>query len=401
MRLFVGISLLCVQLLISSVSFTQSGISFVENMSIDDVLAQAQKEGKKVFVDTYTKWCLPCKNLDIVFTDKALGAYFNQNFVNVKFDMDNALGKEIHFKYDVVFVPTMMILDQNGFPVLKFESSNISPSNLLQIAKRINEPLPHNDVASQKTQVRKKPSVKRETRNTTVSSNEERVLYVLGDHSTATPELLKQEAYFRLQLMDGSHLPLVEKYLDAQENWFEPSVMRFVYDFLHDTDSRVFSFFTENKSSFESAFSPESVHRTLSILIEKKLLQAIPRPDLKEAERLYSFLDPDQSKRLANKYMLNRAYTEKSRKEYLIESKVYLSAFPGSDSDELNRHALTLIHSDGSNQFDYAEELLKEALNIDGPKKKFFESLSQLYLKKGESDKAKIYIDKAKGLNES
>jgi len=266
-RLFVGISLLCAQLLISSVCFTKSGISFLENKTLNDVLAQAQKEDKKVFIDTYTKRCLPCKNLDIVFTDKALGEYFNQNFVNVKFDMDNALGKDIHLKYGVVFVPTMLILDKNGYTVLKFESSNISPSNLLEIARRINEPSSPAIVSSQKTQVRKKLKVEQETSPKPVSSDEERVLYVLGNHTSATPEMLKQETYFRLQLMDGSHLPLVDKYLAAQENWLDPDVMRFVYDFLYDTDSRGFSFFTENKTSFENLFGQESVNRTLSILI--------------------------------------------------------------------------------------------------------------------------------------
>ena len=401
MRFLLGISTFCVQLIISSVGFSQSGISFLENKALDDVLVQAQKEDKKVFIDTYTKWCLPCKNLDIVFTDKALGEYFNQNFINVKFDMDNDLGKDIHLKYDVVFVPTMLVLDKNGYTILKFESSNISPSNLLEIAKRINEPSAPAVVSSQKTQLDKKPKLKQEANLTPVSSDEERVLYVLGNHTGATPELLKQEAYFRLQLMDGSHLPLVDKYLDAQKNWLDPDVMRFVYDFLYDTDSRGFSFFSNNKTRFENLFGTESVHRTLSILIEKKLTLAIPRPDFNEAQRLYLILDPNQAERLAKKYMLNRVYVEKSRAEYLRNSRVYLSSYTGTDAHEINRHALTIIHGENPEQLDYAESLLKEALNLEGPKKQYFKSLSQLYLKKGDKEKARFYKGKAINPNDT
>ena len=124
-------------------------------------------------------------------------------------------------------------------------------------------------------------------------------------------------------------------------------------------------------------------------------MQAIPRPDFKEAHRLYVFLDPNQAERLAKKYMLNRVYVEKPRSEYLGNSRRYLKSYPGTDAHELYRHAFTIIYDDISDQLDFAESLLKEALNLTGPKKQYFESLSQLYLKKGDKDKARIYKEKA------
>ena len=285
----------------------QSGIVFQDNITLEKILEQAKLENKKIFIDSYTKWCLPCKNLDIVFTDKALGEYFNANFINAKFDMDLPVGKAIHQKYDVVFVPTMLILDQNGFTIIKFDSANNNVNDLLSIAKRINEPSVsmETDMVDQPKGSPAEPTTA-SSENTVKEENEEKVLYVMGNHNNTTPEHLKQKAYFRLQLMDGSHHLPAEKYLATKADWLTLETMRFIYNFLLDTDSRMFSFFVENKNAFENEFGADAFFSTLNILIEKKLNQAMPRPSYEEGLRLYSYLDPKTSESRALEYINNR-----------------------------------------------------------------------------------------------
>ena len=44
---------------------------FLDNEPWENVLKQAQKANKKVFVDCYTSWCVPCKHLmNVIFPQK-------------------------------------------------------------------------------------------------------------------------------------------------------------------------------------------------------------------------------------------------------------------------------------------------------------------------------------------
>lgn len=71
-----------------SVDAKQIGISF-EHSSWEDILKKAKEENKLIFIDAYTTWCGPCKMMARnVFTDAEVGTFFNQNFINVKLDME-------------------------------------------------------------------------------------------------------------------------------------------------------------------------------------------------------------------------------------------------------------------------------------------------------------------------
>ncbi len=90
------------------------GIQFV-SISFDDALKLAAKENKLIFMDCFTTWCGPCKWLDAnTFKDEKLAAYFNQNFVNLKVDMEKGEGIALREKMNVTAFPTMFLLDAQG-----------------------------------------------------------------------------------------------------------------------------------------------------------------------------------------------------------------------------------------------------------------------------------------------
>lgn len=92
----------------------QEGVNFRE-VGFEEALKLAEAENKLVFMDCYTSWCGPCKNMaEKVFPQKAAGDYFNPRFVCVKYDMEKGAGKELAEKYEVHAYPTFIILRPDG-----------------------------------------------------------------------------------------------------------------------------------------------------------------------------------------------------------------------------------------------------------------------------------------------
>jgi len=90
-----------------------SGIHF-EHSSWEDILSKAKKENKLIFIDAYTTWCGPCKMMaKNVFTDTEVGTLFNQNFINVKLDMEKEPGLSLKSKLNVTAYPTLIFVDSD------------------------------------------------------------------------------------------------------------------------------------------------------------------------------------------------------------------------------------------------------------------------------------------------
>ena len=89
--------------------------NFNEGKTFQQILDQAKGEGKPVFIDCYTSWCGPCKQMATkVFPQKEAGDYFNSKFVCWKVDMEQGEGPELAKKYDVAAYPTFLIVNNDG-----------------------------------------------------------------------------------------------------------------------------------------------------------------------------------------------------------------------------------------------------------------------------------------------
>ncbi|MCS6978909.1 MAG: thioredoxin family protein [Flavobacteriales bacterium] len=88
--------------------------------TLDAGLKEAQKTKKMVFVDAYTTWCGPCKMMNHgPFRDADAGKFFNENFVNMKIDMERGEGPSVAMKYGVRAYPTLLFLNSSGEVVHK------------------------------------------------------------------------------------------------------------------------------------------------------------------------------------------------------------------------------------------------------------------------------------------
>ena len=93
---------------------SHDGIKF-ETCTLAEALEKAAAEGKRVFVDCYTSWCVPCRRLSKeVFVLPEVGGYFNHRFVCIKLDMEKGEGPDVAKRYNVNAYPTMLVLSPDG-----------------------------------------------------------------------------------------------------------------------------------------------------------------------------------------------------------------------------------------------------------------------------------------------
>ena len=106
---------LWVVLLSTTVAVAQEGTIF-RQMSLKDGLLAAEKEGKYLFVDCYTSWCGPCKNMtNNIFPQQKMGDYMNPLFVSVKFDAEKEEdGISLAKEFGVKAYPTFLVLRPDG-----------------------------------------------------------------------------------------------------------------------------------------------------------------------------------------------------------------------------------------------------------------------------------------------
>lgn len=85
------------------------------HLSLEEAIAKAKKENKKVFVDVYATWCGPCKRMAATaFMNEEVGRFHNEHFINVKIDGEKGDGPAIMEKYGVYAFPTLLYINADG-----------------------------------------------------------------------------------------------------------------------------------------------------------------------------------------------------------------------------------------------------------------------------------------------
>ncbi len=96
------------------------GINF-EHGTFKQALEKAKAENKLLFIDGYAVWCGPCKQMaKTVFMEEEVGAYFDENLVALKVDVERGEGPEIKRKYGISGLPGYVFIDGDGAVVYRF-----------------------------------------------------------------------------------------------------------------------------------------------------------------------------------------------------------------------------------------------------------------------------------------
>ena len=119
-RFYVSSICLIVSVLTINQTFSQ-GINFRQD-DWQNVLVQAKAQKKLIFVDIYTAWCGPCKEMDKkTFTDISVGDKFNARFINYKVDAEKGFGITLARRYNVTSYPTCLFVDPSENLIYKQE----------------------------------------------------------------------------------------------------------------------------------------------------------------------------------------------------------------------------------------------------------------------------------------
>jgi len=101
----------------------QNSIKYVKG-GIPEARSLAMKEGKLFYAVFYTDWCLPCKWMDEnTFAAKEVVDFVDEHYRAVRINIDDFDGYNTRQQYNVEFLPTIIIFDQGGGILAKFEES--------------------------------------------------------------------------------------------------------------------------------------------------------------------------------------------------------------------------------------------------------------------------------------
>ena len=136
--------LIALSLFLSTLGFSQ-GIEF-EHGTWKEVLGKAQQTNKPIFVDVYTSWCGPCKEMSkYVFPLEEVGKVYNTNFICYHINAERGDGIEICKRYDVKSYPTYLFIKSDG-SLFSRASGSMNAKAFIEVSKKalsdMNDPKP-------------------------------------------------------------------------------------------------------------------------------------------------------------------------------------------------------------------------------------------------------------------
>ena len=298
-----GIMLLFLTLLTTDL-IAQEGIQFQPG-NWQDALSAARKADKLIFVDAYTSWCGPCKMMSReIFPLPDVGAFYNANFINVKMDMEKGDGPRLSGKYQVRAYPTFLFIDSDGMLVHRAAGYR-DAENFIELAHAALDPARRLSALQQR--------------------------FEAGERN---PAFLYNYAFAAYEAFDGSHKPVVDAYVQTQDDWTTFRNMEFAITFTETLDSPLFAYLIENPLPFQLRYGEKKIVDRVKYVVTNALFEG--KADLNKAKNLYRKAFPEEADRLVARFRVDYHQFEGELDQFAKAAVAYFDQYPSDDADELN-----------------------------------------------------------------
>lgn len=344
-------------------SVIYKGIEFLD-AEWGEVLALAELEGKTVFLDAYTNWCRPCKVMEKeVFTRPDVGTLYNDNFLNVRMNMERGIGVKLANQYQIIAYPTLLFINSDGTVVHRFAGYK-DAGGFLQLGRE--------------------------------ALSEENSIGTLAERFTGgerSEEFLKKYLSTSMDAGDNMQATILNAYLETQEDWNTPDTKELIFKLTNSATSPLFDYLINNKASFIQQFGQSKVENQIQSIVQT-FLRSSENP-IAAADTLLPRVYPERGANLANAFKLNHYREAEDGVNYAKAVNQYLAMPASKEQEDINEIAWN--YYDLVNDKVAVKQLLnrvKKSAKSD-PSYYNLESLALLYAKYGKSRKAKKLTKKA------
>lgn len=310
--------LLCSTLIFSTGGLASQGIEFFHG-TWAEALEKAEAEDKLIFVDAYASWCGPCKRMAAqVFPEAKVGEFFNQNFINMKFDMEKAEAKDFKRKHSVRAYPTLFFINGKNEVV-------------------------HTTVGGK--------SVERligEGTNALVKMDDIEDLAERWENGDQSSKLALK--YIRAMVRQGeNHAKVTNDYLRGQKDLTADDNLDILLIAATDADSRIFDLLVKNRDAVVARAGQEAFDaqvKTAVLATKDKALEYKDEKLLATAVKKYASVDGDASKALALRGDFEFAARGNDNKAIAKATKKYLAKGAAGDVNQVRLVYSTLTKSE-------------------------------------------------------
>jgi len=288
-------------------SINAQGINFHKG-DWESALKEAKKESKLIFVDAYTTWCGPCIWMsNNVFPDQQVGDFYNENFINVKLDMEKGEGILFAKAYDVIAYPTLFFIGSNGNMLHKGLGGRPA-ADFIALGEAALDP------------------------NKQIGNLEKK--YLAGKRE---PELLKSYATSLRDAAMPNASAIAAEYLSSQEDWKSDENMQFIFEMadFQNMEDPLFKEVAKNKEAYRKLIGTERVDYGLK---QAPSIMAANSPNISklEVQAIFNQVFPNKYKQYTDEFFMNASY---GTKEYVQAAVDYLKNYDIQNSNKLNEIA--------------------------------------------------------------
>ncbi|MGZ4034449.1 MAG: thioredoxin family protein, partial [Bacteroidia bacterium] len=280
----------------------------------NEILAQAKKENKMIYLDCYTSWCGPCKWMaKNVFTNDTVADFYNANFINVEFDMEKGEGIDLAKKYDIRAYPTMLFLTADG-EQLHRTCGSTPARNFVIIGKNA------------------------------LSPNEQLATYSKTFNSQKVDATFAFTYFSMLENACQSHGAELTKYFSTQkdEDLKSRNNWKIIFKYVDEYNSRPFVYLESHKEQFAELYPLDSVETKINQVYASGLYSALQNKDSAGYETLKVKLKKSNTKdadKIISEADIKKFQRKKDWVNYAALVSDYIQKYDDKNANDLNSYA--------------------------------------------------------------